>query len=216
MASSLQNDIQKFKEDPKTNKRASCPGVCVLGLVFSVCVRARMSSLCGSLCFVLTFHLPNTVVPLHLNSERSAILAWMLECSTKGVKGSWKLPKLAYEMKWASELTEVAEREESNLVKATTVEEEAYIASRVAEARRLEAARAAGAPEGTEDDDDDEEEDDADEEELAEERQEELGVGKVARAEITRKPEGEEPQVFELPCHLRSRGIQESAGTPPP
>lgn len=165
---------------------------------------------------MLTFHLPNTVVPLHLNSERSAILAWMLECSTKGVKGSWKLPKLAYEMKWASELTEVAEREESNLVKATTVEEEAYIASRVAEARRLEAARAAGAPEGTEDDDDDEEEDDADEEELAEERQEELGVGKVARAEITRKPEGEEPQVFELPCHLRSRGIQESAGTPPP
>ena len=40
------NNIQKFKEDPKITKRASCPMVCVLGLVFRVCARANYVGAC--------------------------------------------------------------------------------------------------------------------------------------------------------------------------
>lgn len=134
-----------------------------------------------------TFHLPATVVPLHINSERSAILAWMPDSSAAGAKESWKLPKLADETKWASELKEEDEREETDHVKTTTAEEEAYIASRIAEARRSEATRAAGLARDTADDEEEEEveEDDDNNKEPAEEGQEELGGDDIAGTETT-------------------------------
>lgn len=99
-----------------------------------------------------TFHLLDTVVPLHINTERSEILAWMPDYSAVGVKESWELQSLSDEKRWACELVEKAEREEGDLVKETTEEEKAYIANRLAEARRVALAKPAAPAKDTKED----------------------------------------------------------------
>jgi hypothetical protein len=161
------------------------------------------------------FHLLAKVVPLHINSARSAIQAWMPECTARGVKETWEMPELEQEMEWASNLMEVASREETDLVKGTIEEEQAYIASRIVKARRAEAKGAAGA-----EDDEEEEVEEGDEEELAEVRKEELGGGEVAGTEAVGEPEEGEleeegPQVPKPRRRLRTRATLELMATPP-
>ena len=84
-----------------------------------------------------TFHLPDQIVPLHINSAKDSILAMMPECNAQGVEPLWPMPTLENEMDWASNLTEKASRIERDLIKATKDEELAYITNKAAEVARI-------------------------------------------------------------------------------
>nr|XP_020151530.1 neurofilament medium polypeptide-like [Aegilops tauschii subsp. strangulata] len=93
----------------------------------------------------------------------------------------------------------------------TTAEEAAYIANRVAEARRQATAKATSAENVGEEEEGNEEDDEEDDEEPAEEGQEGLSGDEVAGSEATGNPNEEEFQVLEPPRRLRSRSNQERA-----
>lgn len=82
------------------------------------------------------FHLPKSVVPLCINSAKDSILAMMPECNAQGVEALWQKPYVESEMAWLANLTERPTREEKDLIRNTTDEELAYMASRAEELKR--------------------------------------------------------------------------------
>jgi hypothetical protein len=88
--------------------------------------------------------LPAGIIPLCNNSALGSIIATMPMFNAHGLDPTWVEPSAEQAQKFFDNLSERAIREETNLVRATTDEEVAYIATRVEEANLAAEASSVG------------------------------------------------------------------------
>ena len=79
--------------------------------------------------------LPSNIIPLCNNSVLSIIVAMMPLCNAHSVEATWDVPEEVDVRQFFDTLVEKPVREERNLVRDTTEQELAYIATRIEEAQ---------------------------------------------------------------------------------